>query len=285
MIIVVTVNSKQNPSSERLNIVVLVKPVPDPKEPPKFKPDGTLDRLSMKLVMNPYDKYAVEAALQLREALGGIIIGVSMAPPHAIDALREALAMGVDEFILLSDPRLAGSDTLATSYALSMVVKKLWSKLGKVDLVLCGVESSDSNTAHIGPEVAEWLGLPSVSYVDKILEVSGGYVKVKKLIEGGYMVIRVKMPAVLTIAGTSYTPRIPTLRDVITARRKQITTWNADDVSIDTSKVGLSGSPTRVIKMWAAEIKRRGKIFTDTDIDRLIDNFLAELRKDGVKLK
>jgi len=217
---VVTVNSKQNPSSERLNIVVLVKPVPDPKEPPKFKPDGTLDRLSMKLVMNPYDKYAVEAALQLREALGGIVIGVSMAPPHAI-----------------------------------------------------------------GPEVAEWLGLPSVSYVDKILEVSGGYVKVKKLIEGGYMVIRVKMPAVLTIAGTSYTPRIPTLRDVITARRKQITTLNADDVSIDTSKVGLLGSPTRVIKMWAAEIKRRGKIFTDTDIDRLIDNFLAELRKDGVKLK
>jgi len=280
-----TDSSHQLSLGEKLNIVVLVKPVPDPKEPPKFKPDGTLDRLSMKLVMNPYDKYAVEAALQLREVFSGVVIGVSMAPPHAVDALREALAMGVDEFVLLSDPRLAGSDTLATSYALSMVVRKIWSRLGKVDLVLCGVESSDSNTAHIGPEVAEWLGLPSVSYVDKILEVSGGYVKVKKLIEGGYMVIRVKMPAVLTIAGTSYTPRIPTLRDVIIARRKQIVMWNVDDVSIDPSRVGLLGSPTRVIRMWAAEIKRRGKILVDSDIDRLIDNFLEELRKDGVKLR
>lgn len=268
-----------------LNIVVLVKPVPDPKEPPKFKPDGTLDRLAMKLVMNPYDKYAVEAALQLREALGGTIVGVSMAPPHAVDALREALAMGVDEFVLLSDKRLAGSDTLATSYALSVVLRKLWSKLGRVDLVLCGVESADSNTAHIGPQVAEWLELPSVSYVDRVLEVGEGYAVVKKIIEGGSMLLRVKLPAVLSIAGTSYVPRIPTLRDVLAARRKPITVWSVDDVGIDPSRVGLLGSPTRVIRMWAAEIRRRGKIITDPDPDKLVEKFLEELRRDGISLR
>jgi electron transfer flavoprotein beta subunit len=268
-----------------LNIVVLVKPVPDPKEPPKFKPDGTLDRLAMKLVMNPYDKYAVEAALQLREALGGTIVGVSMAPQHAVDALREALAMGVDEFLLLSDKRLAGSDTLATSYALSMALRKLWSRLGRVDLILCGMESSDSNTAHIGPQVAGWLELPSVSYVDKVLEVGGGYVKVKKLIEGGFVVLKVKLPAVLTIAGTSYVPRIPTLRDVLLARRKKVTVWSVDDAGIDPSKVGVLNSPTRVIRMWAAEIKRKGKIIAEADPDKLVDLFLEELKKDGITLR
>jgi electron transfer flavoprotein beta subunit len=268
-----------------LNIVVLVKPVPDPKEPPRFKPDGTLDRLAMKLVMNPYDKYAVEAALQLRESMGGTIVGVSMAPPHAVDAIREALAMGVDEFILLSDKRLAGSDTLATSYALSMVLRKLWGKLGGVDLVLCGVESADSNTAHVGPQVAEWLDLPSVSYVDRILEVGGGYAKVRRIIEGGSMVLRVRLPAVLSIAGTSYVPRIPTLRDVLAARRKPVTVWSVDDVGIDPSRVGLLGSPTRVIRMWAAEIRRRGKIISDPDPDRLVEKFLEELRRDGISLR
>lgn len=268
-----------------LNIVVLVKPVPDPKEPPRFKPDGTLDRLAMKLALNPYDKYAVEAALQLKEAVGGTILGVSMAPPHALDALREALAMGVDEFVLLADKRLAGSDTLATSYALSMVVRKVWSNLGKLDLVLCGVESSDSNTAHIGPQIAEWLGIPGVSYVDKILEVSAEAVKVKKIIEGGSMTLSVKTPAVLSIAGTTYVPRIPTLRDVLSARRKSVTTWNIEEVGIDPARVGLLGSPTRVVRMWAAEVKRKGKVISDQDPDRLVDEFLEELRKDGISLR
>lgn len=266
------------------NIVVLMKPVPDPKEPPKFKPDGTLDRVAMKLVMNPYDKPAVEAAVQLKETYGGNIVGISMAPPHAVDAIREALAMGVDEFVLLTDRRLAGSDTLATSYAIAMAIKKLWNKLGKIDMIMCGIESSDSNTAHIGPETAEWLGLPSVSYIDKILEVTNEYVKVKRIIEGGYMTLKVKLPAVLTIAGTTYTPRIPTLRDVIKARSKPITTWSLDDVNGDPSKVGLRSSPTKLLRMWQAEMKRKGKIITDPDPDKAVDKLLEELKKDGISL-
>ncbi|MCS7099285.1 MAG: electron transfer flavoprotein subunit beta/FixA family protein, partial [Sulfolobales archaeon] len=209
---------------------------------------------------------------------------VAMAPPHAADSLREALAMGVDEFILLSDPKLAGSDTLATSYALSAVVRKVWQKLGGLDLVLCGIESSDSNTGHIGPEVGEWLDIPSVSYVDSILEVRDGAALVKRLIEGGYALMKVKLPAVLSVAGTSYQPRIPTLREVLAARRKQITVWSTADVGIDPSLVGLAGSPTRVVRMWRVEIKRRGKIFSDSDVDKVLEKFFEELRRDGVSL-
>ncbi len=267
-----------------MNVVVPVKPVVDPKAVVRFKPDGTIDRSAVKLVANPYDKHAVEAAVQLKERFGGRVVSISMAPPHAADAIREVLAMGVDEAVLLSDPRLAGSDTLATSYALSAAVRKLEQKLGRVDLVLCGIESSDSNTGHIGPEIGEWLGTPSVSYVDRILEVGDGYVMVKRLIEGGYVVMRVRLPAVLSIAGTSYQPRIPSLRDVLAARRKQIVVWSVDDVGIDPSLVGLAGSPTRVVKMWKVEIKRRGKIISDADVDRAIDRLLEELRRDGVPL-
>ncbi|MEM2407118.1 MAG: electron transfer flavoprotein subunit beta/FixA family protein [Sulfolobales archaeon] len=267
-----------------VNIVVLVKPVVDPKAVVRFRPDGTIDRSAVKLVVNPYDKYAVEASIQLKEKLGGKVVGVAMAPPHAVDALREVLAMGVDEVVLLSDPRLAGSDTLATSYALSLAVKKIEQELGIVDLVLCGIESSDSNTGHIGPEVGEWLGIPSVSYVDRILEIHDGYAVVKRLIEGGYSVMKVKLPAVLSVAGTSYQPRIPSLREVLAARRKHIDVWNADAVGLDPSLVGLVGSPTRVVRMWRIEIRRRGKIFTDSDVDVAIEKLISELKKDGVSL-
>jgi electron transfer flavoprotein beta subunit len=165
-----------------------------------------------------------------------------------------------------------------------MAIKKLWNKLGKIDMIMCGIESSDSNTAHIGPETAEWLGLPSVSYIDKILEVTNEYVKVKRIIEGGYMTLKVKLPAILTIAGTTYTPRIPTLRDVIKARSKPITTWSLDDVGGDPSKVGLQGSPTKLLRMWQAEMKRKGKIITDPDPDKAVDKLLEELKKDGISL-
>lgn len=265
-----------------LNSVVLIKPVVDPKASVRFKPDGTIDRAAAKLVVNPYDKYAIEASIQIREKFGGRIVGLAMAPPHAIDALREALAMGVDELFLLSDPKLAGSDTLATSYALSMAIRRIWERVGSIDLVLCGVESSDSNTGHIGPEVAEWLGLPSVSYVDTIIDVLGGTATVRRILEGGFEILRVKLPAVLSIAGTSYQPRIPTLREVLAARRKQVTTWSTADVGIDHSLVGLAGSPTRVVKMWKVEIYRKGKVFSEPDVDAMIEKFLEELRRDGV---
>ncbi|MCX8185373.1 MAG: electron transfer flavoprotein subunit beta/FixA family protein [Sulfolobales archaeon] len=267
-----------------VNVVVLMKPVVDPKAIVNFRPDGTIDRSAVKLVVNPYDKYAIEAAVQLKEKLGGKVVGIAMAPLHAVDSLREALAIGVDEFILLSDLKLAGSDTLATSYALSAAIRKIWQKLGSLDLILCGIESSDSNTGHIGPEVGEWLGLPSVSYVDSILEVRDGSVLVKRLIEGGYVVMKVKLPAVLSIAGTSYQPRIPALREVLAARRKQITVWNTAEVGIDQSLVGLAGSPTRVVRMWRIEIKRRGKIFSDPDVDKMLEKFLEEIRRDGISL-
>jgi len=263
-----------------MNIIVLVKPVPDPNAPVRLKPDGTIDRESVPLVMNPYDKHAVEAALRIKEKYGGKVVALSMAPPHAVEVLREALAMGVDEAILLSDRRLAGSDTLATSYALSQAIRKI----GSYDLVLCGMESSDGNTGHVGPEVAEFLGVPHVTYVESIIEIANDYAIVKRLIEGGYEILKVKIPAVLTITGTGYQPRIPTIRDILRARKKTVVMWSVDDVGIDPNKVGLHGSPTRILKIEKVVFKRRGKIFAGSDIDKVIDEFLAELRKDGIRL-
>jgi len=262
-----------------LNIIVLVKPVPDPKAPVRLKPDGTIDREKVPLTVNLYDKHAVEAAVRIKEKYGGKVIAISMAPPHAIEVLREALAMGVDDAILLSDKRLAGSDTLATSYALSQAIRKI----GDFDLILCGMESTDGNTGHVGPEVAEFLGIPHVTYVERI-EIRDRHVIVKRLVEGGYEILKVKLPALLTITNTANEPRIPTIRDVLKARRKTIIVWNVDDIGVDPNKVGLRGSPTRILKIEKVILKRKGKIFTEPDVDKVIESFLAELKKDGVSL-
>lgn len=262
-----------------MNIIVLVKPVPDPKAPVRLKPDGTIDREKVPLTMNLYDKHAVEAALRIKERYGGKVIAISMAPPHAIEILREALAMGVDDAILLSDKRLVGSDTLATSYALSQAILKI----GNFDLILCGMESTDGNTGHVGPEVAEFLGIPHTTYVERI-EIKNEYVVVKRLVEGGYELLKVKIPALLTITNTANEPRIPTIRDVIKARRKAITVWSVNDIKADPNKIGLFGSPTRILKIEKVVLKRKSKIFSGSDVDKIIESFLAELKKDGISL-
>lgn len=261
-----------------LHITVLIKQVPDPKGYVGVKEDGTLDREKGRSIINPSDKNALEAALEIKEKQGAKITVISMGPPKAENALRESLAMGADEAILLSDRKLSGSDTLATSYALSCAIKKLG-----YNLILCGMEAADGNTGQVGPEVAERLGIPQLTYVEDF-EVKGSYIEAKRMLEGGYERVRVKPPALLAITNTSNEPRNTTLAGVIKATKQHITTWSTSDVGIDENKIGLHGSPTKIKNIGKA-VSQRGKYIVEGEtLDEVLNNLLRKLRKDGVNL-
>ena len=260
-------------------VIVLVKQVPDPRSRAGLREDGTIDRERVKAVMNPYDKCALEAALRLKDGVGAKIAAVSMGPPRAEDVLREALAMGADEAVLLTDRRLAGSDTLATSYALSEVIRKL----GPYDLILCGMETTDGNTGQVGPEVAEHLGIPHLTYVESF-EVKEGYVEAKRLIEGGYEILRVRMPALLTVTNTMYEPRDATFLGVIRALKEPIKVLSLEDVGIKEEVVGLRGSPTKIRKVERASLRRAKCIIKGGSVEEMVENLLRKLEENGVKL-
>lgn len=262
-----------------MNIVVLLKQVPDPKGYVCIKEDGTLDRETAKSIINPYDKNALEAALQIKEKYNAKITVISMGPPKAEDALREALAMGADEAILLSDKRLAGSDTLATSYALSKAIEKL----GHYDLILCGMEATDGNTGQVGPEVAERLGIPQLTYVEKF-EIQGDLVEARRMLEGGYERLRVRLPALLTITNTANKPRNTTFSGIIKAVKKYILTWSAADIEVDVNRVGLAGSSTKIKEIEKTVSQRNKCIIKGETVDEVVSNLLNKLKEDGISL-
>jgi electron transfer flavoprotein beta subunit len=262
----------------RMNIVVFLKQVPDPKGFIRIKKDGTIDRENSKSIINPYDKNALEAALQVRERYGAKITVITMGPAKASDALREALALGADEAILLSDRCLAGSDTLASSYALSMAVRKLES----YDLILCGMEASDGNTAQVGPEIAERLGIPQLTYVDKF-EVIGDFVEARRMIEGGYERLRVRLPALLTVTNTANVPRDTRFSGIIGAMKKDVSTWSASYIEANMSKLGWTGSPTKIKKIERSVTKRDRWLIKNETADA-VDTLMNKLKEDGVEL-
>ncbi|OYT61656.1 MAG: electron transfer flavoprotein subunit beta [Thermofilum sp. ex4484_15] len=262
-----------------IRVIVLIKQVPDPKVRARLKEDGTVDRERVRAVMNPYDRNALEEALRLKEVIGAKVIAISMGPLKAESVLREALAMGADEAILLSDPMLAGSDTLATSYALSKVIKML----GNYDLILCGMETTDGNTGQVGPEVAEHLGIPHVTYVEDF-ELRNGYLLVKRLIEGGYQWLKVRLPALLTITNTANEPRCSTFEGVIRALKKNVRRLSLEETGIEKGRVGLIGSPTRIKEVRRVNLRRRRYIIRKPSAKEAVEELLRELSSKGIKL-
>ncbi|MDK6028607.1 electron transfer flavoprotein subunit beta/FixA family protein [Ignisphaera sp. 4213-co] len=243
---------------------------------------GTVDRTSTTLEINPFDLYAIEVAKRIKKLFGGIITAISMAPPHAENALRDAIARGVDRAILLSDKRFAGADTLATSYTLASAIKKL----GHFNLILCGEKSVDGDTAHVGPEVAEFLGIPHVSFVTRIVDVGNNKIVVESDYGDAYYKVEVNTPALIALSrpvvfmNEFIEPSMPRISDVLRARRAKIEIWNADYLSdiADTSRFGLSGSPTRVVKAYyALEKGREPKIVKGEEGTTLILKTLKEL--------
>jgi len=263
-----------------LDIIVCIKPVPDPYHWTKITLDPvtkTLRREGIPSVINPVDKHALEEALRIKETHGGHVTVVSMAPPTVIDNLREAIALGADEAVLLSDRSFAGADTLATSYVLAAGIKKL----GKSDLVLCGDQSLDGSTGQVGPEVAEFLGVPHVTRVKKIDFIDRGFIRVESAIEHGHILMEVQTPVVLTVVREVNTPRhIPLIR-ISEAMQKEIKIWAMEDLDVDRDMVGLSGSPTQVADIFMPEMKRRGEIL-DGEPENVVKLLVEKLRQLGV---
>jgi len=227
-----------------LHLIVLVKQVPDIEKVKFDYETGRIDRSSAGAVINPFDLNALEAAVQIKEKLGGSVTAISMGPPQAESTLRDALARGADRAILLTDRRFAGADTLATSYTLAGAVKKL----GIFDLILCGEKTIDGDTAQVGAEVAEHLGIPHVAYVDEIKEVSDDRIVVSSKIGRYYYTFALNFPGLITVTKDVNVPRLPKLKDKLRARKAEIEVWNAEDLSevASVEKFGFPGSPTQV---------------------------------------
>jgi len=246
-----------------LRIVVCVKAVPDPEEASNIRIDPvtrTLLRCDIPLVMNPLDKHAMEAALQLKERLEAHIAVLSMGPPPAGNIVKECLAMGADQGILLCDQACGGADAYATAYALAQVIERI----GTYDVVFCGMASSDSGTEWVGPEIAAFLRLPVVTRVKEIVECGGEWWKVKASLESGYRLVQVELPAVLTVTRELNTPRALSFSGIVRARKKEIAEWGIDDLGVPEGSVGLGGSPTVVSDMTTQESKRQVEMIAGT---------------------
>jgi len=243
-----------------MNIAVCVKQVPDASEVKIDRETGTMVRDGVPSILNPFDGYAVEEAIRLKEKHGGSVTAVTMGPPQAAEVLRHVVAMGVDEVMLLSDRAFAGADTWATSYTLGLGLKKA----GPLDLVICGKQAIDGDTAQVGPGVAVNLGLPFVAYVRKIVDITGGVMKVERLMEDGYEVVEVKLPAVITVVKEINTPRLPSLKGKMKAKKLEITPLSAGALGAVPENIGLAGSPTKVVKIFSPPPKGKREIIDGT---------------------
>ena len=256
-----------------MDIIVCIKQVPETTEV-KINPEtNTLIREGVPSIVNPFDENAVEAALKLREKHGGKITVITMGPPQAAEALKTTIAMGVDEAILISDRAFAGSDTWATSYTLSQTIKKI----GAFDLIICGKQAIDGDTAQVGPGIAEWLGIPQVTFAVKI-EVDGSKTKVERLLEEVNEVVEAPLPAVITVVKQINEPRMPSLKGMMKAKKAEIKTLKADDIQADQKNIGLDGSPTQVVKIFSPPPKPGGEILNG-DPNENADKLLAKLQE------
>jgi electron transfer flavoprotein alpha/beta subunit len=263
-----------------LNIVVCVKAVPDPKDACKIKIDpasGSLTRGDVALVLNPLDKNAMEAAIQLKKKMEAHITVLSMGPPGAGNIVKECLALGGDRGVLLSDRAFGGADAFATARTLTAGIEKI----GPCDLVLCGMASSDGATEWVGPEMAVFLKMPVVTMVTEIVECEGPWWKVKANMEPGYRLMDVKLPALFTVTRELNVPKNLSFSGIIKARKKEITQWTLADLGLSEEAVGLKGSPTIVTQMTTRESQREVKMLGGTR-EEMVDQLVEKLADAGV---
>jgi electron transfer flavoprotein alpha/beta subunit len=234
-----------------MNSIVCIKQVPNVREVSWDPETGSLIRKGVPSIINPNDRNAIEAALQLKEEFGGKVVILSMGPSQVEEALREALAMGADEAIQLTDKRFAGSDTWATSYTLGLAVKKI----AKYDIILCGKEAIDGMTAQVGPELAECLNIPQLTCVLKI-KVDGTSVTTVQRLGKCERVLQARLPALITVERDINKPRVPPMDMIFEAYAKEIKVWKAADLSGEETNFGLAGSPTRLTKVYTPKFLR-----------------------------
>lgn len=262
------------------NIAVCIKPVPDPAHYDKITIDPvtkTITRAGIPTIINPIDRNALEAALQMKEKMGGKICVITMAPPSAEENLREALAMGADEAYLLTDRAFAGADTLATSYTLARGL----SKIGSFDLVFTGTESADGATSQVPAQLAEWLDMAHLWNVKEFTLQDAGLIRAKVKIENGYIEYAVKTPALLAVSREINKPRYTTIMGVMKAKKKPLTSWSVKDLDLDPAYIGLKGSPTQPGDIYTPQLGRKGQELQGTP-EEIAVQLVQKLRAAGV---
>lgn len=259
-----------------MKIVVCIKQVPDTVEVKIDPKTGTLIRDGVPSIINHDDKTGIEAALKMKEQLGGTVTVVTMGPPQADIALREALAMGCDEAILVSAREFGGSDTYATSAILASALKKL-----EYDVIITGRQAIDGDTAQVGPQIAEKLGLPQISYVEEIKEVAADHLVVKRQFEDGYHLLKIKTPCLLTAIAELAEPRYMNVGGIVDAYEKEVKAFGFEDLKdgLNLDMIGLKGSPTNVYKSFTKEVKGAGTILKDVSAEEAVKAIIEKLEE------
>jgi electron transfer flavoprotein beta subunit len=256
-----------------MKIIVCVKQVPDAKDVRLDPKTNTLSREGVQSIINPYDRHALEEAVRLKEKVGGTVTVLTMGPPQAAEILRESVSCGADEAVLVSDRAFAGADTLATTYTLSQAIKKI----GGADLILCGKQAIDGDTAQVGPGLAVRMDIPYVTCVRRIVEANDKAFVVERLMDDGYDEVEVSLPALFTVVKEINEPRLPSLKGKMRAKKLAITTLSAGDLDADTAQLGLKGSPTWVVKVFAPQLKGERTMIEGTvqeQVDQLAEKLM-----------
>jgi electron transfer flavoprotein beta subunit len=253
-----------------MNIIVCLKQVPGTTAVKIDPQTNTLVRQGIESIINPFDTYAIEEAVRIKEKHGGKVTVITMGPPQAEAALREAISRGADEAVLLTDRAFGGADTWATARALAQAVLKL----GTYDLIICGRQTIDGDTGQVGPEMAEMLGVPFIAYVSRVEEIKDGKLRVRRMIEEGHEVIEAALPAAITVSKEINLPRLPSLRGISRSKSAKIPAWGVAELGVDPATVGLSGSSTQVIKIFFPQRVSQAEILTgspESQVDKLMD--------------
>ncbi len=256
-----------------MNIIVCIKQVPDTTQV-KIDPEkNTLIREGVVSIINPFDAYAIEEGVRLKEKFGGKVTVITMGPPQAQDALRETIALGCDDAILISDRAFAGSDTLATGYTLAAAIKKI----SDYDIILCGKQASDGDTAQVGPGIATQLDIPQVTYVKKIEKIENNILTAERMTEEGFEIVQTSLPCLITVVKEINEPRLPSLKGKMKAKKIEIPSWKAIDLDVDETQLGLTGSPTWVSKIFTPPPRPKGEIF-EGDADEAVNKLVHFLK-------
>ncbi len=256
-----------------MNILVCIKQVPDTKDVRLDPVTNTMAREGVESIMNPFDRHALEEAVRIKEENGGTVTVLSMGPPQAEAVLREAISCGADEGVLVSDRAFAGADTWATSYTLGMAARSQ----GEFDLILCGKQAIDGDTAQVGPGLACQLNMPYITCVQKVRELDDDFILVERMMDDGYDVVRLPLPSLLTVVKDINEPRVPSLKGKIKAKKADIKVLSASDIDAEEKYIGLSGSPTQVVKVFTPKPRGDRTVFNGSPEEQ-VTQLVKELK-------
>jgi electron transfer flavoprotein beta subunit len=263
-----------------MHIIVCIKQTPATANIQIDPATGTLKREGMAAAINPFDEYGIEEAVRIKEKLPGSTISVvTMGPPQAENALRDAISRGCDDAYLVTDRAFAGADTWATSYTLQMAIQKIAKEKKPFDLIICGKQTNDGDTGHVGPGIAAWLNIPNAAYVGHVEEVKEGSITVRRMMEDGYDVLELPTPALISVIKEINEPRLPSLKGKLASKKAVIPKWDAAAINADKSKIGLSGSPTIVAKSFNPPPRKGGERVAGTTPDELAKNLVKRMKE------